>query len=121
MHSIRSSIVAAMLLVAIAVGMSIRNAVVEKQNATRAEGLVEALVNADITHVPSIVYDLKEYRTWADPLLKAKFPALTVSPPCRPLGKITRGSGCGPSPSASRPARTPSPITSSARPGSGWA
>ena len=72
-HGIRSGIVAAMLLVAIAVGMSVRNAVVEKQNATRAEGLVEALVNADIAKVPDIVTSLGKYRTWADPLLKAKF------------------------------------------------
>ena len=52
---------------------SVRHAVIEKQNATRAEGLVDALVNADITKVPSIVSDLEKYRTWADPLLKAKF------------------------------------------------
>ena len=72
-HAIRSGIVAAVLVVASLAGMSVRNAVVEKQNVTRAEGLVDALVNADITQVPSIVISLAEYRTWADPLLKTKF------------------------------------------------
>ena len=72
-HGIRSGIVAAMLLVASIVGVSVRHAVVEKQNATRAEGLVDALVNADIAKVPDIVTSLEDYRAWADPLLKAKF------------------------------------------------
>ncbi len=53
--------------------VGVRHAVIEKQNATRAEGLVDALVNADISKVPSKVSDLEKYRTWADPLLKAKF------------------------------------------------
>ena len=72
-HGIRAGIVAAVLVVLCLTGMGIRHAVVEKQNATRAEGLVDALVKADIAQVPSIVIDLAPYRTWADPLLKAKF------------------------------------------------
>jgi serine/threonine protein kinase/formylglycine-generating enzyme required for sulfatase activity/energy-coupling factor transporter ATP-binding protein EcfA2 len=72
-HGIRCGVVAAVLVVAGVVGMSVRNAVVEKQNATRAEGFVDALVKADIAQVPSIVLDLEPYRAWADPLLKAEF------------------------------------------------
>lgn len=72
-HGIRSGIVTVVLIVAGLVGMSVRHAVIEKQNATRAEGLVDALVNADITQVPTIVTNLETYRTLADPLLKAKF------------------------------------------------
>ena len=72
-HAMRSGIVAAMLVVASIVGVGTRHAVVEKQNATRAEGLVDALVNADIAKVPEIVTNLEKYRAWADPLLKAKF------------------------------------------------
>ncbi len=72
-HGIRSGIVAAVLVVACIVGTSVRHAVVEKQNATRAEGLVDALVHAPVTEVPSIVIDLGKYRAWTDPLLKAKF------------------------------------------------
>ena len=70
-HAIRSTIVAATLLVAALVGMKIRSAVVERHNATRAEGLVDELMRADIGQVPGIVEDLAAYRTWADPLLKA--------------------------------------------------
>ena len=54
-HGIRSGVVAAVLVVASVVGMSVRSAVIEKQNATRAEGLVDALVIANISEVPSIV------------------------------------------------------------------
>jgi hypothetical protein len=69
-HAIQSGIVAAVLVVASLVGISVRNSVVEKQNATRAEGLVDGLVKADIAEVPSFVSSLEAYRTWADPLLK---------------------------------------------------
>ncbi|MCE9605550.1 MAG: SUMF1/EgtB/PvdO family nonheme iron enzyme [Planctomycetia bacterium] len=69
-QGLRSGIVAAVLVVAGLTGMSVRNAVVEEQNYTRAEGLVDGLLNADIAQVPSLVSSLAEYRTWADPLLK---------------------------------------------------
>ena len=72
-HGIRSCVVAAMLVLAIVVGVNVRHAVVERQNAARAEGLVDALVNADIAKVPDIVSGLDDYRTWADPLLKVQF------------------------------------------------
>ena len=91
-HGIRSGIVAAVLVVAGIVGMSIRHAVIEKQNATRAEGLVDALVIADIVQVPAIVTNLEEYRTWADPLLKARFEQAT--------GGLQATSEHGPGPAA---------------------
>ena len=69
-HCSRSGIMAAVLLVASISGVSIRNAVVEKQNATRAEGIVDGLLNADIAQVPILVNSLEGYRIWADPLLK---------------------------------------------------
>jgi serine/threonine protein kinase/formylglycine-generating enzyme required for sulfatase activity len=72
-NGIRSAAAAVMLLLAIAAGMSVRQVVVEKQDRARAEGLVDALVNADIIKVPSIVIDLEQYRTWADQLLKDRF------------------------------------------------
>ncbi len=72
-HGVRSGIVATVLVVASLVGISVRNSVLEKQNATRAEGLVDGLVKADITQVPSFVSSLAAYRTWADPLLKQQF------------------------------------------------
>jgi formylglycine-generating enzyme required for sulfatase activity len=36
---------------------------------TRAAGLVDALVNAEITEVPKYIQELTPYRRWADPLL----------------------------------------------------
>lgn len=70
-QGLRSAIVAALLVVAGVTGLSIRNAVVEQQNITRAEGLVGGLLHADIDQVPPLVRSLTEYRTWADPLLKS--------------------------------------------------
>ena len=72
-HALRTGVVAAVLVVAGLAGISVRNSVVEKQNATRAEGLVGGLVKADIAQVPSFVSSLAAYRTWADPLLKEQF------------------------------------------------
>ncbi len=71
-HALRCSTVAAILLVATIVGLRIRAAVVERQNATRAEGLVDALEKADVTQVPPIVHNLADYRAWADTLLKSR-------------------------------------------------
>ncbi len=72
-HGIRSALVAAVVAVAALAGMGVRNAVIEKHNATRAEGLVEALAIADISEVPAKVIELEKYRTWAARLLKARF------------------------------------------------
>jgi eukaryotic-like serine/threonine-protein kinase len=72
-HGIRSGVVAAVLVVASLAGVSIRNAVIEKENATRTEGLVDGLVNAEIAQVPSIVSGLEEYRPRANSLLKRRF------------------------------------------------
>ena len=69
-HGIRWGIAAAVLVVAGLTGMSLRNAVVEKQNATRAEGLVDGLLKADVTEVRSSVSRIEEHRIWAYPLLK---------------------------------------------------
>src|SRR5207244_4373958 len=40
--------------------------------AQRASHLVQAVVSADVTHLPQIVKDLSPYRRWADPLLKTR-------------------------------------------------
>ena len=72
-HGIRSGIVAAVLVVVGLSGLGIRSTVLEKQNATRAEGLVDALVNADTPQVPGVVEKLAGFRHWADPLLKKEY------------------------------------------------
>ena len=40
--------------------------------AQRASHLVQAVVSADVSHLPQIVTDLSPYRRWADPLLKTR-------------------------------------------------
>jgi formylglycine-generating enzyme required for sulfatase activity len=69
-HAIRAGIAAAVLFAACLIGLRIRSAVVERQNATRAEDLVDELMRANIGQVPAIVSDLVTYRAWAEPLLK---------------------------------------------------
>jgi len=80
-QGILSAIVAVLLAGITFGGISIRHAVLEqrsrtqaelheKENVTRAEGLVASLLNADTPQVPVIVSDLKAYREWADPLLR---------------------------------------------------
>lgn len=49
----------------------------ERQNATRAAGLVDALLNAETAQVPALVQDLAPYRRWADPLLRSEFEQAT--------------------------------------------
>lgn len=69
-HGIRSGIVAIALVAASLVGIRIQNAVVEKQNVTRAEGLVQAALNAETVEVPRLIGEMSEYRKWTDPLLR---------------------------------------------------
>jgi eukaryotic-like serine/threonine-protein kinase len=69
-HAIRAAVVAATLFVAGLIGMKVRGTIVERQSATRAEGLVDGLTRADIGQVHDIVGALADYRVWADPLLK---------------------------------------------------
>ena len=69
-HGIRTSLVALLLVGMTFAGDGVRRVVQEKENVTRAEGLVASLLSADIAGVPAIVSDLKAYRAWADPLLR---------------------------------------------------
>jgi serine/threonine protein kinase len=72
-YGIRFAVVATLVLFVSLMGAGVYRAVVEKHNATRAEGLVDTLVNAEITRVPTIVSSLRPYRAWVNPLLKTKF------------------------------------------------
>lgn len=80
-HGIRSGIVALLLVGAVIAVVSVRKVlhnqrtrtlaqVQEKENVTRAQGLVASLLSADIGKVPAIVSELQAYREWADPLLR---------------------------------------------------
>jgi serine/threonine protein kinase/formylglycine-generating enzyme required for sulfatase activity len=72
-HAGRTSVLALLLAVSIFAGLVINRRVVERQNATHAARLVQALVNADTAHVPAIIADISDYRQWADLRLQEEF------------------------------------------------
>ena len=83
-HGLRFVIASVLLLAMTFAGLSLRNAIfeqqaricaesLEKQNATRAAGLVDSLRNANIVQVPGIIAEIENYRQWASPLLKAEY------------------------------------------------
>jgi eukaryotic-like serine/threonine-protein kinase len=92
-HAMRSTVAAGLMLAAVMTVLSIRSAVIQKQNATRAEGLVSALANADIAQVPALVTQLEEYREWADPLLRNRFEEHVPIKDVQPIQSIPDGSG----------------------------
>src|SRR6266576_5802108 len=69
-RALRAGMAALVIAVAAFTGLAIWNRFDEKQKANRAAGLVQALLNADIAQVPTIVGQMEEYRQWADPLLR---------------------------------------------------
>ncbi len=82
-HAIQGMIVVALLVGMTYAGTSIRDSVLqqraqsqaklrEKENATRAEELVDSLLKAEIAQVPEVISDLAGYRKWADPPLNTK-------------------------------------------------
>ena len=71
-HAIRSALVLLALVAVVLGGITVRSAVVERENSTRAEAFVDSLASADIAQVPAVISNLNEYREWADPLLKAR-------------------------------------------------
>ncbi len=69
-HGLRG-IVAIVLLAVVTFGaLAIRNAVKRQQDRVYATTVVDSFVITDISQVPYIVHDLKEYREFANPLLK---------------------------------------------------
>jgi formylglycine-generating enzyme required for sulfatase activity len=69
-RAFRAGMIALVIAVTAFTGITIWDRVEEKQKAKRAAGLVQAVLNADIAQVPSIVSQMAEYRQWADPLLR---------------------------------------------------
>ena len=69
-HALRCGDRCRLVLLAALIGLQIRAGFIERQCQTRAEGLVDELLRADIGQVPTIVSDLAGNRTWADPLLR---------------------------------------------------
>lgn len=71
-HGLRSALVLIALVAVVLGGITARSAVVEKENAARAEALVDSIASADIALVPAVISNLNDYREWADPLLQGK-------------------------------------------------
>jgi serine/threonine protein kinase/formylglycine-generating enzyme required for sulfatase activity len=72
-YGMRTALVAVVVAAVFITGMRYHRATIDKQNATRAEGLVYSLLNAEISQVPAITASLNAYRTWAVPLLNITF------------------------------------------------
>ena len=69
-HGVRATGLVAAIVVMTFIGFYIREGVVENSNRQKAEGLVNALLTADIERAPLIIQQIGEYRKWADPRLK---------------------------------------------------
>src|SRR5262249_14596664 len=72
-HGVRGVLLAALLLVATLTGLSIRSGVEERQNDSRADGLVQQVLKAETTQVLGIVGNMKNYRAWTDPRLRKEY------------------------------------------------
>jgi formylglycine-generating enzyme required for sulfatase activity len=68
-HVVRGLVLAVLLIAGSLVGLGIRSQVIEQNKATRAAGLVQAVLNAETAQVTAIIDEMAEYRPWADPLL----------------------------------------------------
>jgi serine/threonine protein kinase/formylglycine-generating enzyme required for sulfatase activity len=72
-YSVRGTIVGLILLVATVVGTTIRSRVIEHERESEAQGLVRAVMDAEIGRVPEIVNAMAASRKWVDPLLREAF------------------------------------------------
>jgi serine/threonine protein kinase/formylglycine-generating enzyme required for sulfatase activity len=80
-HLVRGAALAVLLLFLTVMGLGLRGQILEKHNQSRAEGLVQGLLVADIAKVPDIIEQIEPYRLWADPLLREKNESATEGPP----------------------------------------
>lgn len=71
-HGIRSAALLFMVAVLALTGLSIRQQIIERDKENYATGLVGRVFDADITQVPGIIREMKDYRVWVDPRLKAE-------------------------------------------------
>lgn len=69
-HAVRGLVVAVLVAVSAFTGLTIREQVIEHQNAEHASGLVDRLLDADTVQVPDIAREMEGYRRWADPHLR---------------------------------------------------
>ena len=67
LHGLRVLGLTAVAAVLLAVGLVIRDRVVETNRSTAAHGLVQQLLKADTVQAPQNIQALASYRQWADP------------------------------------------------------
>jgi len=72
-HAVRGAALGLLLAVATVTGVAIREQFVERQKATQAAGLVQAVLNADTAQVPAIIGEMADYRQLVDPLLREEY------------------------------------------------
>ena len=72
-HGIRSGVLLFLLVALMLMGIGLSNAASNRTNAAEASRLVDGLLKAETSQVPSIIDDLKDYRQWANPELKSAF------------------------------------------------
>ena len=72
-HALRGLALGAALVVLALAGLGIYDRIVEQRKADYADGLVRALLNADIAQVPGIIDGMKDYRQWADSRLREEY------------------------------------------------
>jgi tRNA A-37 threonylcarbamoyl transferase component Bud32 len=65
----RHAIALSLLILALVLCIGIRASFVRQRNATRAESLVDSLITADVTQLPTVISDLGDVRRWSTPLL----------------------------------------------------
>ena len=71
-HGVRTFLILAVLCVGIFAIGRLQYRIVEYQQSTQAEALVQRLLDADTPQVPNIVGDLRRYRHWVDPSLRSE-------------------------------------------------
>jgi len=69
-HGTQGAVLAVLLTAGLVAGLAVWNQVIEQKKEERADGLVHGLLGADIDKAPNIIGDMKDYRRWADPLLR---------------------------------------------------
>jgi serine/threonine protein kinase/formylglycine-generating enzyme required for sulfatase activity len=69
-HAARSLVMTVLILIGSGIGLAIRNRVQEQNRADHAAGLVKQLLAAEIDKAPPIIREIKDYRLWANPLLR---------------------------------------------------
>jgi len=72
-YAVLGVMVAVLLTAGTMTGLVIQGRVADEKKATRAADLVQRLLDAETAQVPDIIDRLKEYRVWADPLLKEEY------------------------------------------------